>query len=497
MTKNILPIDKVAIPLIILLSLLIAVLIFTGDHTAPKVRNFSWENQQIGAEDSSFSLTFTRPMNQESVEKNIQVTAELSPPVPITGKISWAGRKMAYTLISPPPYGTNYKLELAGAIDKFSEGKKNVIEPFIGKFSTRDRIFAYIGIEKDEKGILMLYNLTKQQKVKITPNNLLVMDFRVYPDGDKILFSASDYNKKQQLVLEQKLYTVTTGINFNSEVKNESETGKIELILDNDNYQNLKFDLATDGKSIVVQRINRKDPAEVGFWIVRDSGKIDRLETPQGGEFMITPDASAIAITQGQGIAILPIPQTENPEQGEVKPLDFLAQFQQVLNFTKDGTKAAMVKYNTNYTKSLFLVTNQGQKTEVLKTTGSILSCQFHPTNTLLFCLLTNLVKGKEFREQPYLAAIDLAKGKLFPLLVLPEQRDIKMSLSPDGLVILFDQIVTTNSSTNSENLTTTDNQDIGNSSLWFYPLTFPFTPTDQVKPEQLPLPGLRPAWFP
>jgi hypothetical protein len=39
-----------------------------------------------------------------------------------------------------------------------------------------------------------------------------------------------------------------------------SPRGNSTLVLDNRNYQNLKFDLSADGQTIVVQRVNRKTP---------------------------------------------------------------------------------------------------------------------------------------------------------------------------------------------------------------------------------------------
>ncbi len=88
-----------------------------------------------------------------------------------------------------------------------------------------------------------------------------------------------------------------------------------------------------------------------------------RLESQPGGDFTITPDSQAVAVAQGQGAAILPL-------QGDAsKPLDFLPQFGLVQAFSKDGSQAAMVKFNTDYTRDLFLVTNQGVQKQLLKTT--------------------------------------------------------------------------------------------------------------------------------
>jgi hypothetical protein len=70
---------------------------------------------------------------------------------------------------------------------------------------------------------------------------------------------------------------------------------------------------------------------------------------------LITPDSNALALLQGQGVAILPL-------KPGAKPLDFIPKFGQVLSFARDGSAAAMVQFNADPaqpTRSLFLVTNQ------------------------------------------------------------------------------------------------------------------------------------------
>ncbi len=81
MTKSkafIQPLDRVAIPLMLLLSMLIGFMILQGDVVSSRIRNFSWQNQQIGAEDISFTLTFSRPMDTKSVEENLKIESAAS-----------------------------------------------------------------------------------------------------------------------------------------------------------------------------------------------------------------------------------------------------------------------------------------------------------------------------------------------------------------------------------------------------------------------------------
>ncbi|MBW4522905.1 MAG: Ig-like domain-containing protein [Scytolyngbya sp. HA4215-MV1] len=496
------PLDRIAIGLMLILSLMIAGVLISGSHSAPRVRSFNWQDRQIGAEDTAFLLNFSRPMDHASVENNLRIT----PPLP--GKISWAGRRMAYTLAVPAPYGTLYQLQLQGAQDRFlkSGDGRATIQPYTGRFQSRDRAFVYIGVTGEEEGRLVLYNLSQQKKQILTPKNLVVLDFKPYPLSDRVLFAATERQTQAQGLLEQKLYMVTTGIAVyppdaadaqplpvgwppHSQAPKPVEPGRVELVLDSKGYQNLKFDLSPDGQTIVVQRVNRKDPADFGPWILKAGVAPQPLEGQPGGDFLITPDSNSLAISQGQGLAILPL-------QPNAEPLDFLPKFGMVLTFSRDGSTAAMVKFNTDYTRSLFLVNNQGLQKELLRTTGSILSAQFDPTKQLLYCLLTTLIPGDTYREEPYLGVIQLKTSKLIPLLKLPSQRDIQVSLAPDGLAILFDQTVT-NSQDTHKPLQDSTGKEIASSRLWLLPLVSLEGKGASIQPELLPLSGLHPRWLP
>ncbi len=266
--KNIQPLDKASLALIIVLTVLIGLIILQGDAVKPSVRNFSWENSKIGAEDISFGLTFSRPMDIESVENNLKIEP------PLAGKISWAGRRMVYTLLTPAPYGENYKVKLEDAKDKFAvaKGTKKVIQPFTGNFVSRDRVILYLGAENKERGRLVLYNLTQQNKRLLTPKDLIVLDFEPFTQGDRILFSA--HTRNSQDILSAQLYTVSTGIKADKATK-AKPPGKVDLVLDSKEYQILKFDLSPDGKTIVLQRAHKNNPSDFGLWFlsVEDNSK--------------------------------------------------------------------------------------------------------------------------------------------------------------------------------------------------------------------------------
>jgi hypothetical protein len=491
------PLDRIAIAVVCGLTIIIGLLLMTGDRSSARVREFTWQSKQIGSEDNAFVVTFNRPMDRSTVNDQ---TLKIDPA--LKGKTSWSGRRMAYTFESPVPYGYNFQISLENAKDR----AQKTIQPFQAVFRSRDKIFAYIGAEGDEAGRLVLSNITNKDKKILTPANQTVMDFKPYPDGDKILFSAIDKGVQNQTVVEQKLYTVSTGIQIDApkpldasagfEFLPEGQSspvpaGQVTPVLDNRDYQNLKFDLSADGEIVVVQRISRKDPNQSGPWIIRKNAEPKPLDNKQpGGDFLITPDGTALAIAQGQGIAILPL-------EPKADPLDFLPKFGTILSFSRDGSAAAMLKFNADYTRSIFLVTNQGIQKEIFKTTGSVLNAQFSPNKQVLYCLLTNLIPGdKNAQEQPYFAAIDLPaaqKGEpqdktMHPLVLLPPQREIQMSLSPDGLGLLFDQ-------TQADDRDQAAGQKIANSRIWLLPLSTDLNAKSQ--PQALPLPGFHPRWLP
>ncbi len=484
-TKRLLqPIDRLAIALIMFLALIMGLLVWGGSacgtncifHAGAKVSDFSWQDQTIGREDRAFVLTFNRPMDRASVEQNLAIF----PPLP--GKISWSGLRLAYTLETPAPYGETYQISLTEARDKFAnpEQQGDPLQPFKAKFSSRDRAFAYIGTQGVEKGRLILFNWTQQQKSILTPENLTVFDFKPYPQGGRLLFSAADTDQGIEGIRKLQIYTVTTGLNTQ---KAENTNPQIKLILDNQKYQNNKFDLSQDGQTIVVQRLNRNNPSNYGLWKIIENKSPQLITDAQIGDFLLTPDSQTVAVAQGEGIALLPL-------ETKAKPLDFLPKFGQVLDFTADGTGAAMIDYNTDnaklrYTRSLVYVNNQGIQKELLNTEGSIQDCQFDPTATHLYCWLTELEKGEIYIEKPYLAKINLKTLQTKTLVALPKYQDSKVSVAPDGLGILFARSLNNAHATAAE------------SSLWFL-----IPPADNSSnsavpdAEQLPFFGLHPQWL-
>ena len=120
-------------------------------------------------------------------------------------------------------------------------------------------------MEGEQQKRLILSNWTSQQTKILTPKNLAVFDFKPDPQGNFLLFSAADTSQGVAGISDLKLYKVSTQFDGLSKVD-----PKIELVLDNQQYQNNKFDISQDGKTIVVQRLNRNSPQDYGLWKIAD-----------------------------------------------------------------------------------------------------------------------------------------------------------------------------------------------------------------------------------
>ena len=499
-----LPLDQVAMTLMAGLLVLSALLVLLGDHAGARVQKFSWQERTVGAENVAFTLTFTRPMDPDSVESNLQITPDLP------GRISWAGRRLAYTLDAPIPYGESYMVTVPEARDRLSEADDEMqFEPFEGAFQSRDRAIAYIGSEGEDTGRLILSNFSQETgATALTPSDWQVLDFEPYPLGDRILVSAIPVAAAESATPPPaaELYAVATGLaplppedNVDSDrtVSFEpGEVGAVTPILGSNGYQNLAFDLSPDGQTIVVQRVNQANPADFGPWVVTEDSAPRRLDTEPGGEFLIGPDSASLLMLQGQGTAVIPL-DPDATATATAEPLDFLPEFGRVFDITSDGTAAAMVNFNQNdperrFVETLVLVTNQGEETELLDATGSIISAEFDPTDRILYVLASDLLPSEEYQEQPFLAAIALTdEPQPLRLLNFPPQARVSMNISPDGLAAILAVALSPDGNPANEQVQTV-----------LLPL---FQTTEQrlagiptaTEPNILPLAGNQPTWLP
>ncbi|MEO0375856.1 MAG: hypothetical protein AAF329_14780, partial [Cyanobacteria bacterium P01_A01_bin.17] len=345
-------------------------------------------------------------------------------------------------------------------------------------FRSRDQAFVYLGISEKENGRLILKNLTRKTQVTLTPPNFTVLDFEVDPGRDRILFRALDRTQPEQTIFEAQLYTVPL-----------KAPGEIKLLLDNTQYQILKFDVTLDGKTTIVQRFDRSKDGRVSLWILDDDGT-PQLVTNKNvdSDVLITPDGQTVAVSQNQGLAILAL----SPQSSQ-QPTRFLPQFRHAISFTRDGAAALMVKYNSDSTRSLFLVPNNGSAQQLLTTTGVFFDAQLDSQTKTVYCLYSQFNPEQGFRSDLHLSAIDLEGGQPQILKTFPGQATGHFSLAPDRSGLLYEEITVTDQPHPSvvQNIV---GQTITESQLWLLPLS---KEAESTSVPQSVAAGLKPQWVP
>ncbi|NJN76103.1 MAG: hypothetical protein HC796_07745 [Synechococcaceae cyanobacterium RL_1_2] len=268
------------------LALLITIAI--GDRSRPQVENFSWHHQKIGQSDRSFTLTFDRLVAPTTVAKNLTIDP------PMAGAITWQGRQMRYHLTEPPQYGQQAKLTVQKVTAQNPSNRKAII-PFQGEFNTRDQALIYVGLEDDERGRLVLKNLTTKTTQILTPEDLTVTDFKVVKNGQQIIFSAFAFDPTSE-----NLYMVNTGLGFQETGDENLAPGRLFNLLMDGDYIQSRFVASDDGRRLVIYRQSRKDPDEAQLWAQIDGGAWQPLGLDTQN-FKLSPDGTTIAFIEMRG----------------------------------------------------------------------------------------------------------------------------------------------------------------------------------------------------
>lgn len=474
--------DRTVAAIAIILLVLIAVVLVRGNQRPLRVLQYSWRNTNIGAQTQGLSMGFSHPVQPSQIEPGLTI----DPPLP--GKTSWQGSRWFYTLTEIPRYGANYQLSLA--MPTTARGRPP--QDFTSIITSRARALVYIGITEEERGRLILYDITnaqQPQKIILTPRDLIVRQFQIYPQGDRIIFTATDPNRR---TAQQSLFTVTTGINnLNTETK--VLPGKLERLLENQSYDNQKLLLARNGTMVVLSRQNLQNPADAGLWVL-PQGESPRPLGITADNFIVAPAGNLLAVSQQGGVGVIPLSADGGASQ-------FLEGMGKALDFSPRGNQLLLTRQNPDFSHSLFLLDlGDRQAREVLTSPNPLLTCRFDPrSRPTAYCLQTDYLpqEGGTLQAEPYLAIINLDDGRSRPLLALPNYPEVDLSVAPDGLALMFDQVATTAPLSNND-LLTSSRQSITDGRVWLLPL--PSDAALKIETEPAPqelTPGFSPQWMP
>ncbi|MEC4805683.1 MAG: Ig-like domain-containing protein [Jaaginema sp. PMC 1079.18] len=441
--------------------------------SAPQVIEYSGKGRPIGVGDRGFSLTFSEPIDRESVAANLEIDPDLP------GTISWSGNTLFYTLTAPPQYGETYQIQLRGARALRAElgQPRRRIASFQAELLTRDRIVVYLGTEGEEQGKIVLYNFTEDRRELLTPGDLTVIDFQPYPQGDRILFSAVDSTVNDANLDTLQLYAVTTGINYTN-TANSQPLGRIQRLLDAREYRNLKFDLSPDGRLILVERVSRNNSEDTTLWVMKENEQPRSLGT-QALDFQITPDSKSVAVVQENGVSLFPLTP-------DAPSLQFYRNYQGILGFTPDTGEMLLLRIDADGTRSLFLTGEAEDTIPILQTIADIRNCQFDRLKPqLVYCF--QIGGENQSPQQPLIALIDLKKGENIPFIGLSNYQEVSLNMTPDGLALGFDQVVPKQ-----------NQPDQLEANLWVLPTpNFRSNRDPEIAPPEKLFPGLNPVWIP
>jgi dipeptidyl aminopeptidase/acylaminoacyl peptidase len=350
----------------------------------------------------------------------------------------------------------------------------------------------YIGVSEEERGRLILYDITnpqQPQKIILTPKDLTVRQFQIYPQGDRLIFTATDPSRRNA---QQNLFTVTTGIN-NLNTQNKVLPGKLERILENQDYDNQTIALARDGQMLVLARQNAQNPADAGLWVM-PQGESPRPLGIKADEFVVAPNGGLLAVGQEGGVGLIPL----NSEAG---PSQFLSGLGKALDFSPKGDELLLTQQNqdSSYSLVIYDLKNRTQR-EILRGPYPLLTCRFDPRSpTTAYCLQADFVQrqGETPQPEPYLAVIDLTSGQTRPLISLPNYPEVDLTIAPDGLALLFDQVATA-TPLSPNDLLTNSKMSIVDGQVWLLPL--PGNPNQQEEADPNPqelTSGFAPQWMP
>lgn len=457
------PIDRWVVLISLLCTLILGILLIARYVTPPQVREFNWQQQRVAAQDRRLVLRFNRLMDADSIAQHLRIDP------PLTGIGRTIGQRWIFSLSQPAQYGQAYRLFLDQAED--AQGDP-MTTPFVGEFRTPDRQILTVGLEGEERGRLVLVNLEIGSRTPLTPAGLRVTQFE--PQGSQVYLFATDSTPQAQ-----DLYRL--------DLNNQT----FERLLEHEGYQNLRLHVVPTGSLAVVERFRVGGGVEI--WVSRNRRfQPLALDNLFAGDFIITPDETSLLMAQGQGISVVPLAPNVPTET-------FLAQYGQALSIRSDGTQAAMVQFNPDFSRSIWVVSHLGNEVEVISVEGSVLSGAFSTADTVLYLLATDL-DPDTLNESPVLLALNWRTGQQIPLVEVPFPAELDFAISPDGRTLVYSIMQPSTGIPQANSPISITGQSIAAAQLWALDVSQmrDWQALGEIPaPQPLGIPGVGVAWIP
>lgn len=406
------------------LTLVISFMLIRGDQSYPRVVDTNLKNEILPLTTNQIVLTFNRNMDHTSVESNFSISPKME------GKFSWIGKKMAFSFKDSLSTNQKINIELKGAQDELG----NPMQSYKKSYQTQSQTLYFIGTDEGQKDRVVGFDLDQKKSSVLSPENLIVKDFRVHPNQDLIYLLGY---KKGADESRNNLYELDT------------ENGNLKVLVDGQREYIFAFELSPDGKILLVRKgsVNPYDQSSLvdagSLWtydISHQKWKAFWNKDLYGSEFYFSPDSNYLVGRMITGdITILPV--TEDPDK-----VVYLENYAGNYNLSPDGRQLVFVDFPDPFSPNdLLLRNNDGTTQTLVEKGGQIQFPIFNKNGDRIYFLMSKVTD--DFEETGLLSispfhlyTYDLEEKKLIQLTDEEQYFEGFFHLSSDGKWVAFER---------------------------------------------------------
>jgi|GEM_PF-4452703 len=414
------------------LGVLILVLVLLGDRSLPHVVSVNLPEKINPAEQRFIKVDFSRLMDRKSVEDSFQVKPDVS------GKFSWSGKSLVFTLDESLSYGQTYWLEI-GKEAKSQDGKELMVD-YSQTLRIDDLKMAYLSGTGPDRGKIVVTDVLGRVVKTFTNGNYKIEQFVVSPDKQKIYFLGA--LAKTQL----ELFEI------------EFQTGKIKQISNDANYLNKSFILSDDGKYLAMGRVKISPTddllSRVEVWLANtEDFKFSRFKDgqAQGLDMAFSPGGMYLLYRNADSNFELSKTIVKDDEQDETL---FVGEYSSNFGFHPYLPKIAFSQYDQqdvfSMNNNLIVFSGDGDKKQVDLPKGVVRNMVFSQNGRFAVILFSreadSLTTGDSLSETRlfHLYKYDFLTEKLTALTSDDGYSEISAELSLDSRHLVFERVLAT-----------------------------------------------------
>lgn len=345
--------DRVVLAAVVGLALAIAALSVASARLGPSVDALAAAQTLDGtAVNTSIGVTFTEPMDFQSVERSFRMKPR------IRGDFSWSGNELFFIPHRNLAYGSTYTLSVGtGAKDKSG---RPLSHAFHRSFTTQSQHLVYRGTEGAEAGRLILASITGKRQT-LTDTDRRVKDYSVSFDRSLVVYVAqrADDRRADEIWLlslaDGSVQRVFRRPDWALSQPHFSPDGKwVVFLASNVLVCQKRYGCFTDRTSPLVYLLDLRTKKVKPFRAIHDVPITNFIDFSPAGQVAYTDLGSALTLAYPQGSHV----PVHIPNRGN--SLEFAG-------FDSPGDKAAFVGQTPNSPGGDILIYQGGQYLDVSK----------------------------------------------------------------------------------------------------------------------------------